>query len=920
MPPYKQGHATNFGPRVGELVSKVVSGHFTLLLAFPGQGRREFGRDQRIMRSFNLTLGQILTSPSQYVIPVFQRYYRWDQPQWDKLWADLAGLQQPGKTGRHFLGFLVLIPESVVPGQISKYHLIDGQQRLMTLSLLLCALRDASRVAGFEELAQEIALTTLEHQFRKGTDRYRVFPKLRDRDQYIACLGGEPPAEGRLGSAMRYFSGRLATIPGAGTDDGLRAFFGLLTQRLEFVYAQLEGENPFNIFKSLNSTGVPLGQADLIRNFVFMHVPVEEQDEFEQSLWKPTERQFQDAQGNIDELAFSSLFRDYLMRNGGYVPLSDTFECFQRHYGATDFDPRRVAGELKLASEWYEILRGRRPDPSTPVEGALHTLRQLDSSTTFSLMLNLYERRQRGELSAEGTAEAILLLAGFILRRLVCGENSRAYARMFVQAIAMLGDDPVESLRRFLEARNFPDTPSFVGAFARLNLYGSRYRKVVLEALERATGHKEPVLLTNAQIEHIMPQTLTDEWRLALGPDAERIHGTWLHTPGNLTLTGYNAELQNKPFEEKRKEYRDSNIVMTRRLADMENWGEAQIRERGEAMARVAAEIWPGPAAAVRPIDQETKTSVSRFDLRLRYWTRFREHLAAAGSSLAVKEPRPNYSLRCGRLAPRITLFAYLNLRNERIAVGALFDGESQRQVFRALHENRDAIEAEVGAKLVWTHGTGLGACEILLRNPVNPANEPLWPTYFDWMRRALETFERVLGHRAVNSQPAKAQNSMGSPSSTGALYVEYWSAQRDRLIQHQSVMTPRKPLPQHWTNFTIGRAGFHLAAVASVWKKEIGVDLILSPPLAKPHFHLLAKDRAAIEGEFGTSLEWRELPAGKESHVVLRRSDCDPSQRENWPEQHAWLQSNLEAFHKVFGRRIKELILEHDTPQPAPP
>lgn len=154
------------------------------------------------MRSINLTLGQILTSPSQYVIPVFQRYYRWDQPQWDKLWADLTDLQQPGKTGRHFLGFLVLIPEPVIPGQVGKYHLIDGQQRLTTLSLLLCALRDVSKVVGLEELAQEIAYTTLEHQFKKGTDRYRVFPKLRDRDQYLACLGGEPPTEGRFGSAM----------------------------------------------------------------------------------------------------------------------------------------------------------------------------------------------------------------------------------------------------------------------------------------------------------------------------------------------------------------------------------------------------------------------------------------------------------------------------------------------------------------------------------------------------------------------------------------------------------------------------------------------------------------------------------------------------------------------------------------------
>jgi hypothetical protein len=351
------------------------------------------------MKSNNLTLGAILNSPNQYVIPAFQRYYRWDQPEWEKLWADLVELRQPGKTGRHFLGFLVLVPESVMPGQINKFHLIDGQQRLTTLSLVLCAVRDAAAAGGHSELAQEVRLTTLEHQFKKGTDRYRVFPKLRDRDQYVACLAGEPPAEGRIAAAVRYFSGRLNAIPGAGTETGLRAFFDLLTQRLEFVYAQLESENPFNIFKSLNSTGVPLGQSDLIRNFVFMQVPVEDQDEFDEALWKPIERHFENAQGNIDELAFSAFLRDYLMRGGRYVSPSETFQAFQRHFEATEFDPKQVAAELKHASEWYATLQGQKPDPNPEVEAALDAHRQLEISTTYSLLLNLFQRRQEGRLT-----------------------------------------------------------------------------------------------------------------------------------------------------------------------------------------------------------------------------------------------------------------------------------------------------------------------------------------------------------------------------------------------------------------------------------------------------------------------------------------------------------------------------------------
>ena len=166
------------------------------------------------MKSNNLTLGEILASPSQYVIPVFQRYYRWDQPQWDKLWSDLADLQEPDRTGRHFMGFLVMVPETFMPGRINRSHLIDGQQRLTTVSLVLCALRDAARAAGHDELAMEIEVSTLIHQFKKGDDRFRVFPKLRDREQFVACIDGEPPADGRLGAAVRYFAGRLTNNPG----------------------------------------------------------------------------------------------------------------------------------------------------------------------------------------------------------------------------------------------------------------------------------------------------------------------------------------------------------------------------------------------------------------------------------------------------------------------------------------------------------------------------------------------------------------------------------------------------------------------------------------------------------------------------------------------------------------------------------
>ena len=851
------------------------------------------------MKSNNLTLGEILAYPSQYVIPVFQRYYRWDQPQWEKLWGDLAGLREPGKTGRHFMGFLVLVPESVGPGQIARFHLIDGQQRLTTLSLVLCALRNAARAAGHEELALEVEVSSLVHQFKKGEQKYRVYPKLRDREQYVACVDGEPPTEGRIGAAVRYFVGRLATIPDAGTDAGLRAFYDLLRQRLEFVYAQLEGENAYNIFKSLNSTGVPLGQADLIRNFVFMQVPVADQDEFDAKSWGPMERRFEDAEGKLDGEQFSAFLRDHLMRDGAYIPPGATFEAFQRRYSATGFDPMAVADGLKRASGWYASILGGEEDPSPEVEAALSALRQSDSSTTHALLLNLFHRRHAGTLTDADLAAALRLISGFILRRLVCGEGSRAYSRLFVQACSELGEAPVEGLRRYLESRGFPDTPRFVEAFARFNLYGSRYGKAVLAALERAQEHKEPADPGPAQIEHVMPQTLSGPWRDALGPEAEEIHATWLHTPGNLTLTGYNQELHNHPFAAKREEYKESHFVLTRLLADHETWGEAEIRQRGHELAELAARIWPGPAAPVRRIEEPAGTAPGRFDIRLRYWTGFRDFLNAAGSPLDLQEPTTSYNLRCGRLGPGVVLIAYLQLKNSRLAVSACFYGKKGNALFEDLKEHRDAIEAELGAPLDWTATPGGSYREILLHNPIDPTDEVLWPSDFDWMRRTLETLHRVVGSHIEKSGPAQGAEAKDS------LYLDYWTAFRDRLLQAGGDLKPRKPRPEGWMHFSVGRSDAVLIALASRRDRWIGSELILYGDSGRASYEAMEVDGAAIEQEFGEPLEWRGQPGGKHSKIRIRRMGVEPSNRKDWTEQHQWLQAKLERLYAVLVPRL---------------
>lgn len=542
-------------------------------------------------------LAAILYSPNQYIIPVYQRHYRWDAVEWEKLWDNLQELCQPGVIGKHFMGFLVLKPGLPQPGRNTSFHLVDGQQRLTTCSLLLIAIRNLAKQNSHNALSEEIHNYYLVHPPKRDDEHFRLFPKERDNEDYITAVKGEKPAPGRIGRALRYFESRLKENIQVASESDLRAFFELMSTRLEFMCATLEHENAYNIFKSLNSTGVPLEAADLIRNFVFMHVPPDDQDAFDRDFWRPLEMRFHDGLGNFNSAEFSSFFRTFLQRNGRYVKEDAIFETFEERYEAVGFSPVDLARELTTFADYYDIICGNSPENSPAVDKTLTHLRALESSTTYPLLLNLFHRRAQGEITDENLAKCIRMLDGFIMRRFICGESSRAYGRWFVKACDSFVGDVVQNLYSYLEAKGWPDTLQFESAFKTFNLYERGYGKFILESIETSYEHKEPANTSATEIEHVMPQTLSPKWKQDLGADAEKIYSELLHTPGNLTLSAYNRELWNHPFTEKKTYYAQSNVVMTRKLTEFEKWGENEIRARGKTLAEIASKIWFGPSS-----------------------------------------------------------------------------------------------------------------------------------------------------------------------------------------------------------------------------------------------------------------------------------------------------------------------------------
>lgn len=558
------------------------------------------------MKASERTLQQLLHSSDQYVIPVFQRYYTWSTTNWEQLIDDTSELLEHGaEDRRHFMGSIVTVPDGHQPGAVPAYQVIDGQQRLTTLSILLCAIRDIAIARDWRELAAEIEEKYLLHRFKKDRERYKVYPRMRDRAVYLALVdrADSSPVGGQIEAAYRYFQKRIEQW--ASGEKDLRQFFTALVARLDFVAITLGAENPYKIFRSLNSTGVDLTEADLIRNHVFMSLPLDEQDAFDDTQWKELESRFV-REGRVSGRDFEAFLRDALMRDGTYVGRDGTFEAFEKRFPAGKFDPRKVVADLTKTSKIYDFVRGATKYGDGEVDTALRAIRELNVTTAYPLATTLLERAAQNEISKPDLIAGLRGISSFVLRRYVCGQSSRAYSTWFVTACRELGSDPAKSVLTFLKAKGWPSDDEFRAKFVRHNLYSSKYDRAVLSSLELAIqARSEPVALEGCTIEHVMPQTIdeTDDdgrtWIAALGDTWRQLHAEWLHTPGNLTLVGsdYNSEMSNRSFALKRPVLGSSKVYLNQHFAanSLTKWSQEEIEARAAVLADLAATVWPPP-------------------------------------------------------------------------------------------------------------------------------------------------------------------------------------------------------------------------------------------------------------------------------------------------------------------------------------
>ena len=551
---------------------------------------------------------KLFSRERRYQIPRFQRYYAWRKKNWEQLWFDIHDKLSANKKP-HFMGVIITAGGVAKVGEDADYHnVIDGQQRLTTLSVFLCAMRDVAKekkIAG--DWCKNITDKFLIYPFSKGAERFKILLRDRNRTEYENLIngtaGGKGANEGILG-AHAFFAGHISDHVGNGKGavqkfKELESFVGT-----ELVFATIaldKEENIYRIFKSLNSTGRPLSHGDLIRNHVFSSVFSQQQEEFDLRQWQRLENQFGEEE-KFDEVEFTSFLRHSVQRKDGYVPLNAISEQFARKYG-NPCKPEEVVGDLSsLTDDYLRFVRDDSPFPLSDVEAAIKMVRDLSVQKMVApLLLRLLELHRAGAIKKDVLIASVNDVAGFIFRRYVCGKHSRGYGRLFGSLCATLreGENALGVIRNFLDQKGWPKDGEFKNAFVGAKIGEGNYDRAALEALVKNKQQGvESINLKECDIEHVMPQKLTDDWKRDLGSKWEEVYEKWLHTPGNLTLIKDSLNrggMKNHPYKEKQKFFAQSKVSLNSYFKDIPAWTEEAIKTRGDVLAGLAAKIWPGP-------------------------------------------------------------------------------------------------------------------------------------------------------------------------------------------------------------------------------------------------------------------------------------------------------------------------------------
>ena len=811
----------------------------------------------------------LLTSANQrMVIPVYQRAYSWDEEQCRQLWDDIVAVGRRS-SGTHFTGSVVMVlgGEFSASG-VNKLLIIDGQQRITTLSLLIAAMAEYAREqpeklthVSYEEIIDSGYLVL---KYKKGEDHYRLTLSQGDERTLRSVLDHLENPDVKVASESHRIVDNLALFRTwlNNIDDSNVVWDGI--QRLEIVAITLSQgqDNPQLIFESMNSTGKDLSTADLVRNFVLMGLPMDEQENLYANYWRTIEETL--GADSYDEV-FDEFLRNWLtvINAPASIATRDVYRLFKRHVTDNGYDkPGQMANLLKEIRRYAEhyacIASGACEDEELRV--LLARIRALDVTVVNPLLMSLFEDYRDGALSHEDFSSILRTTESYLFRRAACDVATNSLNKFFSSVIARLatvredGGDIREAFEAILlgeegTARRMPSDAEFERALKTRDCYAFKRGFHLLTTLENSYHTKDPLDFSGGAftIEHIMPQNAlaSAEWRDALGPDCERIHEELVNTLGNLTLTAYNPELSDASFVEKKTHLKGGfdkdYLVISKELHEAEAWDEGAIRERAERLADRALEVWPRPelSAEVVASYKPAKKTVPA----MRPMT-FREVCSAA----SIVPGTVLFASDAGRaIVAEVTDGYGIRLSNGEVL-------ESPSRAATRVKELATGKRYAVNGWKFWHVGEDgpllsdvRAGC--LLRTESLDLKAAFWAGFYDYCAERPD-------------------------------YVGAYTDPSDRVENKGWYAT-----------FGLGRRGAHATAYFVPRDSWIGVDLWFTDVSLYERLVVLRREVEALFADLGGKISWRE--PGEKTRELQVRLDADVSS-EHWDELFAWLVKGL--------------------------
>ncbi len=825
-------------------------------------------------------------SKKRFVIPVYQRNYDWKTENCKQLYDDLVKVIKNNRRS-HFFGSLVSVYEP--SGRNTEFLVIDGQQRLTTVSLLFLAMYNLISndivVPEDTSLGMQIYEDFLVDKYQPQDTRVKLKPVKNDQKAFgkLFDRADEHIRESNLTMNYNYFYDRIQK-----QEITIDQLFDAICS-LEIINITLNNEdNPQLIFESLNSTGLGLSEGDKIRNFILMGLPAKEQEKYYEKYWNRIEE--------CTKYDVSSFVRDYLsVKQLVISSQKKIYISFKEYVELSSLGAEDLLKDLLAYAKRYEILLNGSTKNKT-LDACINRLNRLETTVTRPFFLEVLRLHHKSKLDISQVTDVFLITENYLFRRTICDLPTNALNKIFLmlhrEIIRYDGTDAdyVEKFKYALlskkERARFPNDDEFAIQFTDRQVYQmNRKNKIyILERLENYGTAEDKDVYSHCDegvysIEHIMPQHLTPAWVKALGNDYEQIHEIWLHRIANLTLTAYNSKYSNRTFEEKKtmkNGFEDSGIRMNTYIAKKEKWTLAEIEERNQYLNGRALEIWAAPSTEFKPREKQLDSYTLDDD------TNLNGRLIARFSYKNTEQPVTSWV----EMYQKILQILYSENKNVITKLAA--SKEDNIALHFSMNESHFNKSVEIGDGIYVLTSTNTQSKLSVLRRVFKMYDADPMDMVF-YLRDENEGVENESGTRYE-------------------LHSKYWTYALEHIKQaHRGSgsFNNVNPSKENWINGFFGISGFSLCCVANFDSARVELYFGKSKKEEnKKAFDAVILQKAAIEKALGVKLLWNRGDDIKSSKISYQLNGISIENETDWLQ--------MAKFHAEWSKKFYDVIVPY--------